>query len=473
MYRYLKYFLIFLLPAILIYSCKKDNFITDSSAKLDFSTDTVMFDTVFTTIGSTTKQFKIYNRNNQYIKVSSIYLANGSNTHFRLNINGIHASKVSNVEIPPKDSLFVFVEVTLDPNNTTNPLAIVDSVVFETNGNRQDVKLVAFGQDMFLVNGEILHNDTTWTKEKPILVYNSMLVDTLTTLTIMEGTKIFFHKNSTMYVKGNLQVVGNKDNPVIFRNDRLEHAYDDIPSQWNGIILFTNPVQNSIDFAEIRNAVIGLQVGNIENSGGAKLTLKNTIIENMSYACIFSIASEISAFNCVVANAGYYNAAIIAGGAYEFYHCTFAAYAGSGRPDPSVMLSNNVTINNVMYLGDLTKAYFGNCIIYGNGASEVGFSNDAAVQFNYKFDHCLLKIDPAENTSDPIYYNTIYKNIDPEFKSTYSKTDFQLDNLSPAKDKGDISIVNLFLTNLLNDLKGEARNTDTAPDLGAFERKEN
>lgn len=472
MYRYFKYFFVFVLPVLLIYSCKKDNFTTDGSAKLDFSTDTVMFDTVFTTIGSTTKQFKIYNRNNKYIKVSSIYLANGSNTHFRLNINGVHSTRINNVEIPPKDSLFVFVEVTLDPNNTSNPMAIVDSVVFETNGNRQDVKLVAFGQDMYLINGRILKNDTTWTNAKPILVYNSMLVDTLKTLTIMEGTKIYFHKNSTMYVKGTLQVNGTKDNPVIFRNDRLEHVYDDIPSQWNGIILFTNPVMNNIDYAEIRNAVIGLQVGNIENSGGANLTIKNTKIENMSYACIFSLASKISAFNCVVANGGYYNAAIIAGGEYEFYHCTFAAYAGSGRPDPTVMLSNNVTIDNTMYLGDLTKANFWNCIIYGNGASEVGFSNDAGVQFNYKFDHCLLKIDPLVNTVDDLHYNVIYKNTDPKFISTFDKMDFQLDTLSPAKDKGDIGIVNLFLMNLLNDLKGNPRNTDVAPDLGAFERKD-
>lgn len=471
MYRYFKYFLVFALPALMIYSCKKDNFITDGSAKLDFSTDTVMFDTVFTTIGSTTKQFKIYNRNNQYIKVSSIYLANGSSTHFRLNINGIQATRINNVEIPPKDSLFVFVEVTLDPNNTNSPLAIVDSVVFETNGNRQDVKLVAFGQDMYLINGRILRNDTTWTNEKPILVYNSMLVDTLKTLTINEGTKIYFHKNSTIYVKGALKVNGTKDNPVIFRNDRLEHAYDDIPSQWNGIILFSNPSLNEINYAVIRNAVIGLQVGNIENSGGAKLIMQNTIIENMSYACIFSIASDISAFNCIVANGGYYNVAIIAGGAYEFYHCTFAAYAGSGRPDPSVMLSNNVTINNTIYLGDLIKANFGNCIIYGNGASEVGFSKDESKQFNYKFDHCLLKIDLSVNTDNPINYNMIYKNLDPKFISTYDITDFQLDTLSPAKDKGEISIVNQFPI-LLNDLKGNPRNTDVAPDLGAYERKE-
>jgi len=181
----------------LFFSCKKDNFITDSSAKLEFSTDTVMFDTVFTTIGSTTQQFKIYNRHNEFVKVSSIYLANGNTTKFRLNINGIRATKIENVEIPPKDSLFIFVEVTLDPNNTNNPLAIIDSMVCVTNGNVQDVKLVAFGQDVHLIKGQIIQSQT-WNNDKPYLVYNSMLVDSLHTLTINAGTKIYFHRGSTM-----------------------------------------------------------------------------------------------------------------------------------------------------------------------------------------------------------------------------------------------------------------------------------
>ena len=35
----------------IIVQCEKDDFITDNSAKLEFSIDTLFFDTVFTTIG--------------------------------------------------------------------------------------------------------------------------------------------------------------------------------------------------------------------------------------------------------------------------------------------------------------------------------------------------------------------------------------------------------------------------------------
>ncbi|MBI5218820.1 MAG: hypothetical protein HY958_07815 [Bacteroidia bacterium] len=470
MERLIKFGLLSILFISALYSCKKDNFIIDSSAKLEFSADTLIFDTVFTTIGSTTKQFKIYNRHNQYIRISSIYLANGTQTHFRLNINGLHASKVNNVEIPPKDSLFVFVEVTLNPTNQNNPLTIVDSVVFVTNGNKQDVKLVAIGQDVHLVNAEILRNDTVWNNEKPFLIYNSMLVDTLKTLTINAGCTLYFHRNSTMYVKGTLIVNGTKALPVVFRNDRLEHVYDDIPSQWNGILLFTGSKNNVIDHAEIRNGVIGLQVGNIENTGETKVTLKNTIIQNMSYACIFAMASKINAYNCVIANAGFYTTALLAGGSYRFYHCTLADYWGANRTEPSVILSNNLMVGNTLYVGNLDTAFFGNSIIYGNNSNEIGFSKDNSVSFNYLFDHCLLKIDPSVNTSDQNNYLNIFKNETPWFISIYDKFDFHLDTLSFAIDKGSLDVISSSPHSdwLQNDLDEKPRLS--LPDLGAYER---
>lgn len=469
MKRYFQYLLLLVMITCLLGSCKKETFTTDSSAKLDFSADTVMFDTIFTTIGSATKQFKIYNRNNRHIRVSSIYLANASNTHFRLNINGVHAARVTDIEIPPEDSLFVFVEVTLNPANVNNPLEIVDSVVCITNGNVQDVKLVAFGQDVYLVNGRVLKNDTVWHGEKPILVYNSMLVDTLKTLTINQGAKVYFHRNSSLYVKGKLVVNGSKEQPVIFRNDRLEHEYDDLPSQWSGIVLFSGSYGNDINFAEIRNAVIGLQVGNIENPGGATVVLKNTKIENMSYACLFSMASGIAAFNCVFANGGYYTAAILAGGEYYFYNSTFADYSGSGRSDPSVVLSNNLLYNNTMYLGNLVKADFYNSIIYGGNAVEIGFSNETGATFDYKFNHCLIKADATVNTNDATHFNAVYVNQDPKFKSTSGFLDFQLNALSPAIDKGDRAIIDSIQV-LQFDLNYKPRTG--IPDLGAYEKVE-
>ena len=129
----------------LLIQCRKDVILTDPSAKLDFSNDTIIFDTVFTTVGSTTKRLKFYNNNKATVNISSIHLAGGSSSPFRLNVDGISGIEHSDIEIDAGDSLFAFVEVTLDPNNGTLPLIIEDSLIFMTNGNEQKVKLVVWG----------------------------------------------------------------------------------------------------------------------------------------------------------------------------------------------------------------------------------------------------------------------------------------------------------------------------------------
>jgi len=198
MKKIFKYFLAIALFAGFI-KCERLDWLQDSNAKLGFSVDTIYFDTIFTTVGSTTKQLRVYNRYDQSVKISSIALAGGSRSVFRLNIDGVPGNYATEVEIPADDSLYIFVEVTLDPNNVDSLLAIHDSIIFITNGNLQDVDLVAWGQDVHLINGEIIET-ATWINDKPYLVINSMLVDTNQVLTIEEGARIHFHRNSRLYV---------------------------------------------------------------------------------------------------------------------------------------------------------------------------------------------------------------------------------------------------------------------------------
>ena len=103
-------------PVYILRPAKGMKFLTDPSVMLEFSADTIIFDTVFTTVGSTTEILKFYNRENQAIEVSSIYLAGGSASQFRINVDGISGTEFENIEIPAEDSLFIFVEVTVDPH---------------------------------------------------------------------------------------------------------------------------------------------------------------------------------------------------------------------------------------------------------------------------------------------------------------------------------------------------------------------
>src|SRR4030043_1531453 len=309
-------------------SCERFDRITDPDAKLRFSSDTVFFDTIFTTLGSTTKQLRVYNHYDQPLKISSIELVGGQESVFRLNIDGISVNSATNIEIPPKDSIYIFVGVTLDPNNANSLLMIQDSIVFVTNANIQDVDLVAWGQDVHLINGEII-NSETWINDKPYLVFNSMLIDTNEVLTVEEGVIIHFHRDSRLYVAGTIVVNGTKDNPVTFQGDRLEQLYKDIPGQWDGLWLVPGSTDNRINYDIIKNGIIGIESDTLASIITPTLEISNSVIINMSAVGILGLGTTIKASNCVVGNCGQFALAFLYGGSYEFYHCTIANYWGS------------------------------------------------------------------------------------------------------------------------------------------------
>lgn len=469
MIRKIIYFLIIVLSAA-IFSCERLDIITDPEVKLRFSTDTVFFDTIFTTIGSTTRQLRVYNHYDQPLKITSIELAGGQGSVFRLNIDGISGNTATDLEIPPKDSIYIFVGVTLDPNNADSLLMIHDSIVFVTNGNFQDVDLVAWGQDVHLINGEIIGTET-WISNKPYLVFNSMLVDTNEVLTIEEGVIIHFHRNSRLYVAGTLIVNGTMDNPVTFQGDRLEQLYKDFPGQWDGLWLLPGSYDNRINYAVIKNGIIGIEADTLASLIAPTLEISNSIIINMSAVGILGLGTTIKASNCVIGNCGQFALALLIGGSYEFYHCTIANYWGSftTRTNPAVALTNYYEdINGNYQIRPIEKAFFGNCVIYGSRDSEFEIDSFPNSILNYELDHCITRIDPEKfNLNDQSHFKMIFNNEDPKFVS-YKDNDYQLDTLSSAKDRGLMD--HALLYNL--DILGISRLDDDGPDIGAYERVE-
>ena len=452
--------------------CQKEHEGDSNKRLLAFSTDTVAFDTIFAAIGSPIKNFRVYNPTSDPITISSIRLAGGENSGFRLNINGDADNEVNNIEIPGRDSIFIFVEALLNKGGKSQLMVAEDSIIFKVYSKEQKVQLLAWGQDYKLVRSEMLHT-TTWTKEKPYLVYNYAFVDSTQTLTIEEGSTIYFHKNAGLLIKGKLIVRGTTAEPVVFKGDRLESGYLNLPDQWNGITLLSGSHDNLIDHCIIKNANIGLQVGTIEKEGFASVVLSNTRIENMSWSGIWAMKSRILAYNCVIANVGYYNTALLLGGDYQFYHTTFAGIPSNTstlyRNIETLTLSNYLinSANGTKYVGDLTQAVFTNCIISGQNQNELKISMDKQGLNSYLFDHCLIQISDTFKLPNPERFVSLQRNINPRFINP-QKANYELDTLSVAKDKGKESVVKLYPL----DLKGVMRNSDAGPDLGAFERIE-
>src|SRR5665811_2099126 len=121
------------------------------SGPVFFSSDTVSFDTVFSAVGSVTMEFRAINSGNNPLLIDRIYLGGGTSSPFRLNINGVPAVSSDKITLAHGDSLFVFVDVTIDPANEVNPVAVLDSVVFESGSYAGRVILEAWGQDIRVI----------------------------------------------------------------------------------------------------------------------------------------------------------------------------------------------------------------------------------------------------------------------------------------------------------------------------------
>ena len=453
---------------ILLAACRKDTFITSPDAALRTTADTIKYDTVFTTAGSVTQSFRIINENNQKLKLSSVKLLGGSGSVYTINVDGISGPAVNDIEIAAEDSIYVFVQVNINPDAADLPFVIRDSIQVDYNGNDKKVQLEAWGQNAHFLRDKEIAADETWDNDLPYVILGYLHVDGGATLSINKGCRIFAHADAPVVVDGTLKVNGEKDTAdrVYFRGDRLDDPYRDFPASWPGIYFRASSRDNILTYAVIKNAYQAIAVQDASVNVNPKLILNETIIDNAYDAGIISLNSSVKAINCLISNCGK-NLVLAQGGDYEFTHCTVVSYSNSFilHKDPVLYLSNYITMDNVPVSKDL-KAVFLNNIFWGENGSvddEVIVTKDAGAGFDVTFDSNLWKV----KTDPPGVLSNIVNNQSPEFDSIdVSKRyyDFHLRTKnSPALDKGMNAGISL-------DLDGNTRPVGL-PDLGCYEKQ--
>lgn len=486
---------------IILSSCDKtEDYITDTDAKLSFSLDTLRFDTVFTSLGSATRSFKVYNEHDQPIQITNVRIEGNTGSVFRMNVDGTPGSNLENVEIWPNDSIYIFVEVTIDPDQpvSASPFIVEDKVLFETNGNDQFVNLEAWGQNAVYLPSRFNkgvpveytcdNGEWVWDDPRPYVLYGEIFINDCI-LKIPAGTHIYIHggiaQNETfgvfndgiLYIQenGSLQIEGTLEEPVIIEGDRLEEGFGDTPGQWYGIFLGKTSTNNSISHTTIKNSTFSLFVDSL-----AQVDIDNSQFYNTGSSALISYHSTINAQNCLFYNNGSNSVELRFGGDYNFEHCTFANY---GTDNASLAMSNWACLEtdengNCLETGwavNPLDVYVVNSILVGSRRDQLILSDFDKRQtpniFNVTFRNCITRVDDILETNhqDGIYadfFETMcngclnFNNSDPLFVDR-SENDFHLDTLSIAIDKG------LNLTGIPLDIEGNSRvNT---PDLGCYE----
>ena len=443
-----------------------------SKKNLSFSVDTVIFDTVFTTIGSTTKQFKIYNNENKTVNIESVELMGGENSPFRINLDGSSGKTFSNIQLEGNDSLFMFIEVTLKVNNQLNPMVIQDSIRFRTNGIDQYIQLAVWGQDMYyhysyLGPGvKILDtNEGTWPNDKPHLIYGAAFIDENKTLNIQAGTAIYLHKNAIIYnYKGTLNINGTLNNEVTLQGDRLESDYDNVSGQYYGIY-FDSAKPSNINYAIIKNGTTGIHLFDKHSStlpNEYTLTLTNTkISNNANNGILLYSGAKVKADNCVISKNGAFALLVLLSGDFNFNHCNLLGY-NSELQNQAVGIINHFNINGVTNVGSIHEGKLSNCVIYGDLGSEIAFDTigqTAGVTLDFKIQNCLLKKATIE-TNPFIYKGGNIWNSNPLF-TDISLNNFKFTSSSPLFENG----TNLYPYFNGTTIEGIALST---PNIGAY-----
>ena len=508
-----------LFPLFLVLSClltflpgcepKED--LVQTAGRLEFAADSVLFDTVFTTIQTVTKRLWVYNRNRGAVR-TDVSLAGTAGATYSLVINGDAGPAVSGVTIRGNDSLLVLVRAVLGDNGQSTiakKFIVDDDLRFRTNGNEQSVKLGAYGQNAYFHRGDRITANTTWRTDRPHVIFNApaaraggavsvgVYVLPGTTLSIPKGARVYAHAGAILLVDGTLRV--NDDfqpgtartdtvkaasaNIVRFQGDRLEPGYADIPGQWGGIFFTSSSRNNSIRYAEIKNATFGALLFNPDAATPRpSLALNNTVIRNISGANIsfanaaasngggiISYSGDVTATNCLFTNCGEY-AMIGVGGSYALNFCTIANYTPAFRRETSSLTFTNVD-DAKPTTKLLTSVSIRNSIVWGSFEDELFVKNFA--DYSPVISNSLLRTKEYATTA-AVIGNTGANlvNVDPLFKRTAlvgGKPDYTLQGGSPATTPRRAPSGIVPPRDLLNLPRPTPPNTQ--PSLGAYEHK--
>ena len=497
---------------IMLSSCRDDFEPSVSSGHLVFSSDTLFLDTVFSNIGSSTYRLKVYNRSNSLISIPQVQLAQGQSSAYRLNVDGTAGKYFENVEILPRDSIYVFVETTIDFNDfatAKSSFLYTDAIEFDTGDHLQKVQLVTLVQDaVFLypkrdaagvkdslslgttstgeelkILGYYLKDDQLdFTAEKPYVIYGYAAVPPGKTLRVAAGARLHFHAGSGILVANDasLEVNGAQstdsialENEVIFEGDRLEPLYTDVPGQWGAIWLTAGSKNNSISHATIKNATVGLLVDANAGNGSPTLSIDNTQIYNSANSNLLAQNASINGENLVFNNAGISSLWLSYGGSYNFKHCTIANFAQQGfRQAAAVQIDNFIPLaSGEVITQDLVAANFSNCIIDGDRGEELKLGSAQGAVFNYTFINCLIRFEdsfddltgtPPYVFDDSVHYVNILLNQDADFKNPL-QNDLRIGNDSATNGSGEVETA----ASVPFDILGTPRSLN--PDMGAYE----
>ena len=470
--------------------CRPDDTISDMPVRLRLSSDTLRFDTVFTERGTITRFVKIYNDQGSSVQINDVRLANPGSP-FRFNINGFTDIEDAEIMIESGDSIYLFMEATIDPNMplSASPFIIEDRLELNVNGEITPLYIEAFGQNAVYLprrnaKGAVSVlscnlGTITFDDPRPYVIYGILAVDSCT-LVIPPGKQIYVHgglvRDETllytdglilMLQNGRLLAQGTAVDRITFRSDRLEPVFDDVPGQWNGIRFLGGSQGHILSYVDILHA--GLSV--LADSA-TSLQIDHSSIQFSAGEGLRGVQSTIKGTNNLIHSSGTFALRLAYGGNYTFEYTTLASYTNNSE---ALLINNYICVDPncevPMRRSAPLTARFTNCIITGGDNDEIALDELSRTSFgdevfDVSFDHCAVRVDELLDADNyPNFFDNCTSCINLMSRDTtfvdINAYDFRPDSLSRFEGKAVPTTTN---TDILGNFRAEITS-----DLGCFE----
>lgn len=477
MKNWLLYILLLAFSA-LFYACSDyDSFSNNPSFRLEFSDDTIRFDTLISTIPSPTKTLYVFNDNNDGIRISNIRLLRGSESLFRVNVDGEYLANGSGNDylIRKNDSIIVRIEVTMPENGTADTISYSDELLFNLeNGAQQRVLLTAGALDAYIIHGMLIDSDSTLMADKPYLIYDSLVIAKGATLNLLAGTTLLMHDSTSVDIYGRINAKGTIQKPIIFRGARTDRMfdylfYDNTPSRWKGVTIHKGSYNNSFRNVDLHSGRWGIMVDST-SLDNLTLSMQNCIIHNIGGVGLLLNNCNAEILNTQISNT-LGDCVNVYGGAYTFCHCTIAQYYPLSAKRGDAMFVTNIREkihHELRYIQVLNSVVMGIAedVIMGK------MSEDHEDSQYYYFTNSFLRTEAQDDNNH--YINCKFENKEMELQGEQNFQvfdthnfiyDFTPDSLSEIRNMADP----LLMNGLFFDRLGRSRLADGAPDAGCYE----
>ena len=375
-----------------------------------------------------------------------------------------------------------------------SPFIAEDRLIFETGDTREDVVLMAFGQNAFYINGfnrgqfagltptsiGCQDGPVVFPVDLPTVIYGSLIIDSCV-VQALPGTRIFFHGGVQKNVEafgnlgffndgfiftlpnGSLQLLGTQENPVVLRTDRLEDRFQTDPAKYRGLIFGAGSRNNIVRYTELYNSVVGVTA-----DSAAEVTIENSTIAYTGGPAVSGRLSDLTLRNTLLHSNFGNSLQVILGGNLTMDHVTIANYGVDALA--AVITNVETDENDVTFVAPL-RVRIDNSIISGSGNSELvlfdGTVGEEPEFFDVAITNSIVKTDDRFVENFPTFYESVCQNcVNTVFSDTLFRNlpedDYRLDSLSIGRNLGS------YNADLPADIRGVLRSPDST-DVGAFE----